>query len=111
VSGVFALEENPCPTATDFRKIFADIAVAVATTLDVTRKAVVRTRCNSFLAPLAALAALFARVEATLLGLTNLFIESTEAQADTGKMPRSTVNLKHFAICATVTKHPPPCIG
>jgi len=109
--GAFALGGNPCPTATDFRNIFADIAVIVATTLALTRNAVIRTRNTLCLARLATLAALFAHVEASLSGLTNLFLESTEAQADTGKMPRSTVNLQHFAICAMVTLHPPSRTG
>jgi len=104
--GGFALEGAPCPTATDFHALFADIAGAVATTLAVTRKAIVRTRDTSCLARLAALAALFARVEAALVGLLGLFIESAEAQAETGKTPRSTVNLQHFAICAIVIR---PC--
>jgi len=110
--GAFALEGAPCPTATDFHTIFAKIAGAVATTLAVTRKAVVRTHDTSYLARLAALATLFARVEAGLFGLMNLFIESSEAQAETGKTPRSTVNLQHFAICAMVIRPAPaPVLG
>jgi len=51
-------------------------------------------------------------VEAALVGLLDLFLESAEAQADTGKTPRSTVNLQHFAICAMVIRPAPaPVLG
>jgi len=93
----------------DVLKLFGRIAEAVDTVLSVNEKAIVCIRDDLLLASLAALAALFGRVAAGLSDLAQLFIESAESEA--GKMPRSTINLKHFALCAIVTRHPPPRIG
>jgi len=85
-------------------KVFVDIAIAAATIVRVDKVAVICIRYHMFQGRLAALAALFTHVENMLFELTNMFNESAEAHAVAGRMPRSTVNLKQFEICAIVTR-------
>jgi len=90
----------------DVLKLLGSIAGAVDTVLGVHQNAVVCIRDDLLLASLAALAALFGRVAAVLSELAHLFLESTDS--DASKMPRSTTNLTQFALCAIVTRPPPP---
>jgi len=109
-NGQCELEGRACPAAKDFRKLFATVALAVQTVMEVKKQADFRIHNELFQDPLHELAALLDRVQAALLGLAKIFIESAAAQKALGNPPtRSTVNLRHFSICATVTHHPSPC--
>jgi len=108
--GQCEMEARACAAAKDFSKLFATIALAVKAVMEVKTAAVGHVHNDAFMNPLHKLAAIFDRVEAALLGLTKIFSESADAMKELGNPPtRSTVNLRHFAICATVTPHPPSC--
>jgi len=109
--GQCAMEAQAGAALKDFSKLFATVDLAVKAVNAVKSAAVGRPGFNndSFMDPLLTLAALFDRVQAAQLELAKMFLESAAAQKKLGHPPsRSTVNLRHFTICATVTPPPPP---
>jgi len=96
--------------AKDFDLLFANIRRATEAVRVVMNAAYAsRHRSEAFIVPLRGLVMLGDNVDACLDRIRHIFVESAEEQAILGKPPtRTTVNLRHFSICATVTRrlHP-----
>jgi len=106
--GQCELEGRAGATLKDLSRLFATVARAVEAVMKVKTAAVGHMHNELFMEPLHKLAAIFDRVQAALLGLQKIFADSAAAHRELGESPtRSTVNLRHFTICATVTLPPP----